>query len=105
MEDRTFKSPMRKLVRFFEKSRDGWKSKCQEARRKCKQLSNQVRAVEKSREHWKAIAQEERDRYRQLAEELEELKKNTPLSRGATAFRRFGSHFTNVRETTITASA
>ena len=53
MESDELKSPVRKLVRFFRSSRDGWKSKYQEAKRNNKRLVNQVRVVEKSREHWK----------------------------------------------------
>ena len=32
-------SPQRKLMRFFEGSRNNWKRKCQEAKQKCKLLS------------------------------------------------------------------
>ena len=38
-ESREFRSPQRKLVRFFQKSRDNWKRKCQEAKQRCKLLS------------------------------------------------------------------
>lgn len=74
MEARTFKSPARKLVRFFESSRDKWKQKYRESQRVRKQLSNQVRAVEKSREHWRDVARQERERAQQLEHELEDLK-------------------------------
>ena len=40
MEVKTFLSPVKKLVRFFERSRNGWKRKCQEAKRRIKRLSN-----------------------------------------------------------------
>ena len=74
MEARTFKSPARKRVRFFEGSRDKWKQKYRESQRVRKQLSNQVRAVEKSREHWRDVARQERERAQQLEHELEDLK-------------------------------
>ena len=51
-----FKSPMRKLVKFFRKSRDGWKAKYQEAKTLNKRLATQVRAVEKSRAAWRRKA-------------------------------------------------
>jgi len=35
-----YKSPQRKLVRFFEKSRDQWKAKCQTAKFTVKRLQN-----------------------------------------------------------------
>ena len=74
METKELRSPVRKLVRFFRSSRDGWKAKCQEWKRNNKKLSNQVRAVEKSREHWRQIAKAERQRVRQLERELEAAK-------------------------------
>jgi hypothetical protein len=74
MEATEFKSPQRKLVRFFRRSRDSWKRKYMESKRLRKKLSNQVRAVEKSRAHWKEIARKERQRSRELGRELEELK-------------------------------
>lgn len=69
-----FKSPPAKLVKFFHKSRDSWKAKCQEQKRKSKKLANQTRAVEKSREHWKQVAQTARRRITELERELEQLK-------------------------------
>ena len=44
-----YKSPLRKLVRFFEQSRDRWKAKSQEAQAKVKRLQNQVRFLERSK--------------------------------------------------------
>jgi len=74
MESDELRSPVRKLVRFFRSSRDGWKSKYQEAKRTIKRLVNQVRAVEKSREHWKQVAKAEGRRVRGLERELEAIK-------------------------------
>ena len=74
MEIKEFKSPMGKLVKFFQASRDGWKRKHQEAKRKIKRMSNQVRAVERSREHWKEKAKRERQRAQRLERELDALK-------------------------------
>jgi predicted nucleic acid-binding Zn-ribbon protein len=74
MESDEWRSPVRKLVRFFRSSRDGWKSKYQEAKREIKRLVNQVRAVEKSRGHWKQVAKAERRRVRGLERELEAIK-------------------------------
>jgi chromosome segregation ATPase len=48
-----YKSPRRKLVTFFEKSRNQWKEKCSEAKTKVKQLNNRVRFLEKSKEQLK----------------------------------------------------
>ena len=48
----TYKSP-KKLVKFFEKSRDQWKEKCSEAKAKVKQLNNRIHFLESSKEHLK----------------------------------------------------
>ena len=52
------KSPVRKLLRFFHRSRDQWKAKHSNLKKECALLANQVRAVEKSRAAWKAKAKE-----------------------------------------------
>jgi hypothetical protein len=57
-KDKVYKSPVRKLARFFEKSRDQWKAKCREAKTMVKRLKNRVRFLEESRERWKNRAKE-----------------------------------------------
>lgn len=69
-----FKSPLPKLVVFFERSRDRWKAKCQTVKRQNKLLANQTRAVEKSREDWRRKATEADERIHQLERQLEDLK-------------------------------
>ena len=73
-EVQEFKSPVRKLLRFFHQSRDGWRRKHHQLRARCKRLSNQVRAVERSREQWKTRVKEQEQRMRELERELEALK-------------------------------
>lgn len=46
---KTYKSPLRKLVHFFERSRDGWKAKSHAAKAKVKRLQNRVRFLERSK--------------------------------------------------------
>jgi len=70
MDAKPFTSPLRKLVQFFQRSRDNWKAKYHEAKRLCKKLSNQVRAVEKSREHWRERAQRSQRQVQRLEQEL-----------------------------------
>jgi len=79
---KSYKSPQRKLVTFFEKSRDQWKAKCSKAKIEVKRLKNRVRFLENSKEHWKSRVKElEAERVRVKAakrekeEELEKLKK------------------------------
>jgi chromosome segregation ATPase len=74
MEVKTFLSPVRKLVRFFERSRNGWKRKCQEAKRRIKRLSNDKSKLRVSRDRWKENAHTLQSELRQVQEELKELK-------------------------------
>ncbi len=71
----SFRSPMRKLVRFFRGSRDRWKEKCQRAKADSKRSGNQVRAVEKSRDHWKQRFREQQKQVKELQRELERSKR------------------------------
>ena len=73
-EPKTYRSPQSKLVRFFERSRDGWKEKCQAGKRKAKALLNHVAALKKSRNHWKTLARQYRNEVEGLRQELEEVK-------------------------------
>jgi len=67
VKKKIYKSPRRKLVKFFEKSRDQWKNKCQEAKKTLKRLKNRIRFLEKSKEYWKS-------RVKELECELAQLK-------------------------------
>ena len=59
-ERKIFKSPRRKLVTFFKKSRDKWKNKCKGAKYENKLLKNKNRYLEK--------------RKKELIEKVKELK-------------------------------
>ena len=74
MEDRQYKSPVRKLLPFFERSRDGWKRKCKEAKVTVKRLANRVQSLQKSRDQWKEQARRQREELRRLRQELEKQK-------------------------------
>ena len=64
---KSYTSPRRKLVRFFEGSRDQWKAKCRDAKSTVKHLKNKVGFLKKSRARWKG-------RVRALEEELARLR-------------------------------
>ena len=51
-----YKSPVHKLVRFFEESRDNWKEKHKSSKKEIKRLENKVRFLLKSKESWKQEA-------------------------------------------------
>jgi len=85
--DKTYKSPRRKLVKFFERSRDRWKAKSLEAKKVIKRLGNRVRFLECSKAAYqqqvKALEEqlaEWQAKHDQTERELEELKKKTRLT-------------------------
>lgn len=51
------KSPPRKLIAFFMRSRNGWKEKLKQAQHQVKLEKNQARAVERSRLMWRTRAE------------------------------------------------
>jgi len=66
-EGKHYKSPMRKLVAFFEKSRDKWKAKCLSTKYQIKLLTNKIRYLEKSNADLN-------NKVKELKKELKELK-------------------------------
>ena len=74
MEGKPYRSPWRKLLRFFERSRDGWKRRCLEAKATTKRLGNRVRQLEASRDLWKKRARQSQEALRQARDERETLK-------------------------------
>lgn len=72
-----FRSPRAKLLRFFEKSRNGWKRKCRKTKDDVKRLSNNVADLKRSRLHWKEIAKRQAEEIKQLRRELDEAKKQS----------------------------
>ena len=74
---KVFKSPVVKLLKFFESSRDGWKERHHEVKRQLKKEQNQVRAVEKSREAWRTRAESAERRVRDLEAALSETKRQS----------------------------
>jgi len=80
---KTYKSPIRKLVRVFEKSRDQWKAKCLEAKATAKGLNHRIRYLEQSKVEWKTRTKElEKELARMKAQQnraqsLEDDKKNS----------------------------
>jgi hypothetical protein len=69
--EREYCSPVRKLMRFFRRSRDGWKRKCLGVKQAHKLLKNKVRALEHSRARWKQQVAEQQVRIAELEAELQ----------------------------------
>ena len=70
-----YKSPQRKLVNFFERSRNNWKAKHAGAKGKLKQLEHRVRYLEKSKAHYKAEVKELKRKLGQSQQTLEREQK------------------------------
>jgi uncharacterized protein YlxW (UPF0749 family) len=81
-EKSAYKSPEKKLITFFETSRNQWKAKTRESKRVLKRLRNRVRFLEASRARWKNKAKgleaelgQVKARERATEAEVEALKK------------------------------
>jgi hypothetical protein len=51
-----YRSPISKLLAFFRRSRDNWKTKCQEAKRENKSLKYGLAKMTEKRDRWKTEA-------------------------------------------------
>lgn len=90
-DQREYKSPGRKLLRFFKKSRDKWKSKYLEVKKAVKRLENRIRFLERSKAEYKqrveelqaqlALLKASRLEEEKEEKENEELKKKKERSR------------------------
>lgn len=75
-----YKSPVRKLVVFFEKSRDNWKAKYMEVKYSAKKLKNQVRYLKTRKKELKERVKVLEGELFQLRKEKEELFKKKDLT-------------------------
>lgn len=64
-----YKSPQRKLVRFFAKSRDQWKGKCRVAKAGLKTLKKKLQRGEARHQRWKSRVQALEDELARLRTE------------------------------------
>ena len=83
---KTYTSPPRKLVKFFERSRDQWKAKSRAAKTGLKRLGTRLRRLERSKAAYEqqlvalqTQLAEWQAKHEQTARELEELKKKRRL--------------------------
>lgn len=74
LESTVYRSPVKKLVRFFEGSRDRWKRKCLDAKLRVKRLQTKVSDLQASREAWKRQAREAQAEIARLKAEQAEQK-------------------------------
>jgi len=76
-----YRSPISKLVRFFRRSRDNWKSKCKVAKRENKSLKTRLAKMKESRDRWKAEVRSLREGLQAGSESVGEETKNGLLRR------------------------
>jgi hypothetical protein len=56
MSEQTFRSPVSKLLAFFHRSRDKWKTKCKQTKKELKSLKTRMAKLKASRDRWKQKA-------------------------------------------------
>ena len=74
MDTAQFKSPVKKLVEFFRRSRNKWKAKYFVKRDDSILLANKVRAIQKSRTYWRELAQDAQQKAKQAITDLHDLR-------------------------------
>lgn len=68
-----FRSPVRKLVAFFQASRDRWKEKSQQAKHQLKLLKRRYARLENKCEQWRQRFQESESQRQDLLRQVESL--------------------------------
>ncbi len=74
MQEKIYKSPIKKLVKFFESSRDNWKRKYYEKKIELKRATNRIYDLEKRKDEWK-------DRAIKAEQRLNEPPKDLPIEK------------------------
>lgn len=68
-----FRSPVRKLVAFFQASRDRWKEKCQQAKHQLKLLKRRHSRLENKCDQWRQRLQQSESQRQELLRQVEAL--------------------------------
>ena len=76
-----YKSPLRKLAQFFEKSRDAWKVKSLANKKENRQLKKKFRALETSKKRWKDEAIDLRKQLKKLNQTMETIENDLAASK------------------------
>lgn len=74
LEVKAYRSPQSKLVRFFERSRDNWKRKCQDRMVRMKRLASRLEKMRSGRNRWRERAQSLEAELARVQDELKPLK-------------------------------
>ena len=78
MAEMAYRSPVTKLLKFFRKSRDQWKEKCKQAKKKLKLLKLRLAKLQTSRDRWKEKARQLQLELTQRSQADSEQAKNEP---------------------------
>jgi len=75
MQYQEYKSPVKKLIRFFKMSRDNWKEKYFKIKEDLKRATNRIYDLEKRKDDWKqrATEAEEKDKLLKLKVQEKEI--------------------------------
>ena len=73
MANTGFRSPLRKLVVFFQASRDRWKEKCQQVKYQLKLLKRRFENLQKNRDLWQQRSRDAETQCDQLQTRCEHL--------------------------------
>ena len=73
-----YRSPLRVLVRFFEKSRDLWKAKYQVLQERIRAFRTEVRDLRRSRDRWRAKAEALERQIQNLHAHTQQLVEQSP---------------------------
>ena len=94
-----FRSPVRVLAAFFQKSRDQWKQRCLDAKSDLKRFKVRVADVSKSRDAWREKAEAKQreleslqSQVQQLQNELSAVSAAEPRKRAALPADRLSPH-------------
>ena len=71
-----YKSPLRKLVQFFEKSRNSWKAKSLKNKKENQQLKKKLCTLKTSKKRWKDEAINLRKQLKNLQQSTEMIENN-----------------------------
>jgi len=99
-ETSSYKSPTRKLLPFFQRSRDKWKAKCLEAKRENRSLKYCLAKMTEKRDRWKAKARELEKQLRELEKQLAKVNETASVESPPLKSKKQGGHSAADRSST-----
>ena len=105
METEAYRSPARKLLSFFPKSRDKWKAKCMEAKRENRSLKYCLAKMTEKRDRWKAKTRELEKQLRDLEKQLANVNETASVKSPPLKSKKQGGHSSTGRRGRLARSA